>query len=111
MGNRIHQAAFSKSGRILVLVNDSGGVFKITINDINSIRAEKIGTSRRVLWKLHFIEKPQLLDMKISDDETYVRLVWIDRDDKHAQVLTILLDPSPIDPSQMQMSATSISTG
>ncbi|KAI9770164.1 MAG: hypothetical protein M1839_003266 [Geoglossum umbratile] len=74
IGTRMQQAIFSKSGNILILINNIGSIFKITINDIDHIRAEEIGKSRRLS---RVVGKSQILDMKISEDESSLKVAWV----------------------------------
>ncbi|KAI9773679.1 MAG: hypothetical protein M1840_006953 [Geoglossum simile] len=74
IGTRIQQAVFSRSGHALILINNKGSIFKITIDDIDHIRAEEIGGSR-VLSRV--IGKSQILDMKIAADERSLKVVWV----------------------------------
>jgi hypothetical protein len=93
IGNRIYLAIWSRSGKILVLVNNLGKVYKITINDTNSIKAGEIASTRRMYWKSYDVGQPQLLDVKISKDETHIIIAWINS--KHqAFVQTIPVDQS-----------------
>jgi hypothetical protein len=74
IGTRVQQAVFSKSGRFLILINQNGSIFKVTINDIDSLVDEEIGKLRHLS---HAIGKSQILNVKISEDEKKLRLVWI----------------------------------
>ncbi|KAI9853561.1 MAG: hypothetical protein M1813_002067 [Trichoglossum hirsutum] len=78
--NRVQQAVFSKSGRILVLINQYGSIFRATIHDIESPKVEEIGKSRRFSCTTG---KSQVLNVKISEDEKWLRLVWVDRNRAH----------------------------
>ncbi|KAH0536833.1 hypothetical protein FGG08_006331 [Glutinoglossum americanum] len=73
IGTRIQQAAFSKSGSILVLINSAGNIFKISTDDIDHIKAEAIGRSR---WVPRVVGKSQPLEMRISDDERNLKVVF-----------------------------------
>jgi hypothetical protein len=88
MNNRIQQAAFSKSGRILVLVDAVGGIFKVSPDSIEKVRAERVASSLRLRWKAQSIKNQQLLDMKIADDEKHLYVVWIDEKRNQAQIVT-----------------------
>jgi hypothetical protein len=89
MSNRIQQAAFSKSGQVLALVDAAGSIFKIFPESIERVRAERIASSLRLRWKAQSIQSQQLLDMKIADDEKHICVVWIDEKKNYAQVMTL----------------------
>ena len=74
IGSRIQQAVFPKSGRFLILINHHGTIFKVTIDDIDSLTVEEIGKSRHLT---HTVGKSQILNAKISEDEKILRLVWV----------------------------------
>ena len=89
MRNRIQQGAFSKSGQILILVDASGGVFKISPESAEKVRAERIFSTLRLPWKAGGIKNQQLLDMKIADDEKHLCVAWIDEKKDKAQIVTL----------------------
>jgi hypothetical protein len=89
MSNRVQQAVFSKSGRILALVDAAGGIFKIFPDSIEKVRAERVASSLRLRWKAQSIKNQQLLDMKIADDEKHLHVVWIDEKRNQAQIVTV----------------------
>ena len=89
MSNRIQQATFSRSGQILALVDAAGGIFKISPDSIERVRAERIASSLRLRWKAQSVQNQQLLDMKISDDERHICVVWIDEKKNYAHVMTL----------------------
>jgi hypothetical protein len=73
IGTRIQQAAFSRSGSILILVNNAGTIFKINIDDIDHIRAETLAKSR---WLSRAAGNSKLLDLGFSEDERSLKVVW-----------------------------------
>lgn len=75
--SRIYQAVWSSSGKALVLVNSLGKVYKIAINDTNSIEAMEIASTRPMNRKSYDVGQPQLLDVKISQDEAHIIIAWI----------------------------------
>ena len=91
--NRIYLAVWSSSGKTLVLVDCVGKVYKISINDMNSIEAMEIAGTRRVNRKSYDVGQPQLLDVKISQDEAHIIIAWISKNDQ-AFVQTIPVDQS-----------------
>ncbi|KAI9776811.1 MAG: hypothetical protein M1839_009362 [Geoglossum umbratile] len=89
MSNRIQQAAFSKSGQVLALIDAAGGIFKVTPESIERVRVERIAVSLRLRWKAQSIHNQQPLDMKIADDEKSLCVVWIDEKKNQAQVMNL----------------------
>lgn len=77
VGNRIYLAVWSNSGRILVLVNSFGIVYKITVHHINFIEAVERARTRKIIRKSYDIGQRHLLDVKISQDETQIIIAWI----------------------------------
>lgn len=92
IGNRIYLAVWSNSGKNLVLVNSSGIVFKLTIHHINSIEAMEIAKTRPIIRKSYDVGQRQLLDVKISQDETQIIIAWINPKNQ-AFIQTIPVDP------------------
>ena len=88
INNRTQQAAFSRSGRILILVDAAGDVFEIFPDSISKVSAKRVTTSQRLRWKAQSIGHQQLLDVKIAEDEKRLRVVWIDEKRNEAQVVT-----------------------
>ncbi|KAH0556772.1 hypothetical protein GP486_005440 [Trichoglossum hirsutum] len=89
INNRIQQAVFSRSGRMLVLVDATGSIFKIFPDNIEKVRAERIASSLRLRWKAQSIKNQQLLDVKIADDEKFLYVVWIDEKKNQAQIAIV----------------------
>lgn len=93
VGNRIYLAVWSSSGKILVLVDSSGIVYKIIIHHINFIEATEIARTRPMNRKSYDVGQPQFLDVKISQDETQIIIAWISTKNQ-AFIRNISVDPS-----------------
>ncbi|KAL2024840.1 hypothetical protein VTK56DRAFT_5661 [Thermocarpiscus australiensis] len=74
LGTRIQCAAFSTSGRELVLVNDKGHVFQVSNLNSSPMDVRRIATSRELTAKS---ESFAMSFMSLSDDE-HIVLAWTD---------------------------------
>jgi len=90
IGTRIQQAVFSKSGNALVLINKMGSIFKITIDDMDHIRAQEIGKARCLT---RVVAKSQVLDMKVSADERSLKVVWVKESGSRVVINSYRFDP------------------
>ncbi|KAL2261681.1 hypothetical protein VTK26DRAFT_3610 [Humicola hyalothermophila] len=74
LGNRVQSAAFSPSGRELVLVNDKGHVFQVSNLNSSPMDVRRISTSRELTAKS---DSFAMAFMTLSDEE-HVVLAWTD---------------------------------